>query len=319
MSLSFSPTEFDHPILAHAHSPKGCSKNVDLRQPTRIAPMIRLPCVVIIEEASAMCTVQPKPVTSYSALEQGVAWLLVVSLWGCAAVPAPPRAGEPLRSTSTDTAVVGRLILVRSGTDQTPYRSTADHALCFVPDNVDYDQARKGVRSATIEPDGTFKALLPPGDYKLYSQHRLSPTEWLAVLPLVKLSVSSRSADEVEYAGALRLEVEQAMQTRAPKKGTPEVREVPIAVADESQEQSRGLAAKFVPALLQLQADVALAQPQQERHACSARELFPQQAKKADADVAKGVLAGLLLIPLLAIVVVVGVLTGGGSFHFNMK
>jgi hypothetical protein len=317
--LSFGVTKCDHLTLAHTPNPKDGSENVDLRQHTRIALMIRLARVVIIQEASLMCTVQRKPVTSYSALEQAVAWLLVVSLWGCATVPPPPRAGEPVRSTSTDTAVVGRLILVRSGTDQTPYRSTADHALCFVPDNVDYDQARKGVRSATIEPDGTFKALLPPGDYKLYSQHRLSSTEWLAVLPLVKLSVSSRSADEVEYAGALRLELEQAMQTRPPKKGTPEVREVPIAVADESQQQSRSLDAKFVPALLQVQANVALAQPQQDRHACSARELFPQEAKKADAQVAKGVLAGLLLIPLLAIVVVVGVLTGGGHFNFNMK
>jgi len=206
-----------------------------------------------------MSTAQRKPVTSYSTLEQTVAWLLVVSLGGCVTVPPPPKAGEPVRTTSTDTAVVGRLVLVRSGADQTPYRSTADHALCFVPDAVDYEQAKKGVRSATIESDGTFKALLPPGDYKLYSQHRLYPTEWLAVLPLVKLSVSSRSPGEVEYAGTLRLDVEQAMQSRPPKKRSPDVREVPISLADESQQQSRSMDAKLVPALLQLQADVAFA------------------------------------------------------------
>jgi len=116
----------------------------------------------------------------------------------------------------------------------------------------------------------------------------------------------------------LRLDVEQAMQSRPPKKRSPDVREVPISLADESQQQSRSMDAKLVPALLQLQADVAFAQPQQDRHACTARELFPAEAKQEDTRVAKDVLGALLLIPVLAIAVVVGVLTGG-HFNFNMK
>jgi hypothetical protein len=47
--------------------------------------------------------------------------------------------------------------------------------------------------------------------------------------------------------------------------------------------------------------------------ACSARVLLPEEAKKQDANVAMGVLAGLLLVPLLAIVVVLAVLSSGGQ------
>jgi hypothetical protein len=55
------------------------------------------------------------------------------------------------------------------------------------------------------------------------------------------------------------------------------------------------------------------AEPRQNRQACTARELVPQETTRENADIAKGVLAGLLLIPLLAIDMVLAVLTGGGN------
>jgi hypothetical protein len=216
---------------------------------------------------------------------------------------------------------VGRLVLVRSGVDQTPYRSTADHALCFVPD--DFEHARRGVRAAAIEMDGTFKALLPPGDYKLYSQHRIDTVGWLAVLPVAKLSVSSRTPYEIEYAGTLRLNLDQAVQLGAAATRKPDVRPVPAAVSDESQQASRDLGAnaaqalQLIPALLQVQADVGFAEPRQNRAACTARELYPGEMKEQDKKVAAGVLGFLLLIPLAALVVITAPLWMGGSVKFN--
>jgi hypothetical protein len=251
---------------------------------------------------------------SYSALEQVVAAVLIVCLWGCATTPPPPKPGEVPRTTGTEAAVVGRLVLTRAGVDQTPYRTTADHALCFVPDGVSYEQARSGVRPATLETDGTFKALLAPGDYKLYSQHRLSQTQWIAVLPMAKLTVSSLRAGEIAYAGTLRMDIEQAFQPQAAKSWTREVKQVPIMLADESRGLALGPDARPIPALLQLQANIALAQPQHEVQACAARTLLPEEAKRQDANaLAKGVLAGLLLVPLVAIVLVLALLSGGGG------
>jgi hypothetical protein len=266
-----------------------------------------------------MSLARRKRISSYSALQQAVAGLLVVSLWSCATVPPAPRAGEPVYTTRTDTAVVGRLVLVRSGTDQTPYRSIADHALCFVPD--DFEHAKKGVRAATIETDGTFKALLPPGDYKLYSQHRIDPVGWLAVLPVAKLGVSSRSPVEIQYAGTLRLNLDQAVQAGASKSGKPDVRPVPVAVSDESEQQARNLGAspgqalQLVPGLIQVQSDIAFGEPRQNRAACSTRELYPGEVKEEDKKVAYGVLGVLLLIPIAALALITAPLWIGGRIN----
>jgi hypothetical protein len=262
---------------------------------------------------------------SYSTLQQFIAGCLILSLWGCATVPSPPKAGEPLRSTYTDTAVVGRLVLVRSSVDQTPYKSLADNALCFVPDGVVYEEAKKGVRAGTIELDGTFKALLPPGDYKLYSQHSMSKGDWLAVLPLVKLKVSKPNLDEINYAGTLRVDLDQTSQPRPVKAGRHDVRLVPVSVSDEMQQQAIGQGAatwqgvKVVPELLQVEANVAFVEPKSQRTPCTARQLFPEAAKDEDKNVAKGVLVGLLVLPLLAIVLVVGVVLspGFGTIKIN--
>jgi hypothetical protein len=208
---------------------------------------------------------------------------------------------------------VGRLVLVRSGVDQIPYASTTDHALCFVPDGVPPAQAQKGLRAATLEADGTFRAQLPPGDYKLYSQHRLSQTQWLAILPMATLTVSARGAGEVEYAGTLRLNIEQRTQATPSKGWTTAVRQVPITLTDESKQQALGPDTRLSPALLRLQANVALAQTQPELQACTPQELLAQPGKKDDASVAKGMLGALLLIPLVAIVVVLAMLSGGGG------
>jgi hypothetical protein len=216
---------------------------------------------------------------------------------------------------------VGRLVLVRSGADQIPYRSTADHALCFVPD--DFERAKKGVRAAAIEMDGTFKALLPPGDYTLYSQHRIDTVGWLAVLPVAKLSVSSRGPVEIEYAGTLRLNLDQAVQPSAAKAGQPDVRPVPVSLSDEGQQAARNLGvnagqtAQLVPALLQVQADVAFSEPRMHRATCTARELFPGESKEQDKKVASGILGALLLIPFAVLVVITAPLWMGGSVKFN--
>lgn len=264
-----------------------------------------------------MSTARHRRNSAYSSLQQAVASLLLASLWGCATVPPPPRAGEPVRSTRTDTAVLGRLVLVRSGIDLTPYASTADHALCFVPD--DFEHARKGVRAATIAPDGTFKALMPPGEYKLYSQHRVDGVGWLAVLPVARLTVSSRGPLEIEYAGTLRLDLDPAIQVGAPMAEKPDVRPARISVSDESEQQARSLGAspgdalQLVPALLKVQSEVAFAEPRHSRAACTARELYPGETKEAENKIAKGTLGVLLLIPMAALVVLTAPVWLGGS------
>jgi len=260
-----------------------------------------------------MLSTQPQRPSSYSVLQQVVAGALILSTWGCATTPAPPKPGQPVPTTRKETAVVGRLVVVESGVDQTPYASTADQALCFVPDGVTPERTEKGVRAATFDADGTFRVLLPPGNYKLYAQYRISQSQWLAILPMAKLTVSRRHAAEVEYAGTLRVEIEPATQAHPSKSWTAEVRQVPITLTDDSQQQSLGPDTRLIPALLHLESNVALVQPQHALQACSARGLFAQPAKTQGADVAKGVLAALLLIPLLAIVVVLGVVSGGGG------
>jgi hypothetical protein len=197
----------------------------------------------------------------------------------------------------------------------------ADHALCFVPD--DFERAKKGVRAATIEADGTFKALLPPGDYKLYSQHRIEGVGWLAVLPLAKVSVSSPGPAEIEYAGTLRLDLDQAVRAGARKTGTPDVRPVPVAVSGESEQMVRSLGAspgqalQLVPALIQVQADVAFAEPRQNRAGCTARQLYSEATTEEDKKVALGVVGVLLLIPLAVLVVITAPLWLGGKIDIK--
>jgi hypothetical protein len=135
--------------------------------------------------------------------------------------------------------------------------------------------------------------------------------------------VSSRTPVEIEYAGTLRLNLDQAVQPSAATTGKPDVRPVPVAVSDESQQAARNLganagqASQLVPSLLQVQADIGFAEPRQNRAACTARELYPGEMKEEDKKVASGVLGVLLLIPLAALVVITAPLWMGGSVKFN--
>jgi hypothetical protein len=260
-----------------------------------------------------MPAARPRPITHYSALQQTVAATLVVCLCGCSTTP-PAKSDAATQAAGTETAVVGRLVLTRAGADQTPYSSTEDHSLCFVPDDVTARQAEQGMRAATLDADGTFHAQLPPGNYKLYSQHRIAATQWVAVLPMAQLNVTSLGGSELAYAGTLRVELE-ASHT---KSWTTAVRQVPIKLTDERRQVTTSPDIRLVPALLHVKANVALAQTQATLQPCRPSTLAGvstagQSAKQQGAEVAKVVLLTLLLIPLVAIVVVLGVLSGGGG------
>jgi len=264
-----------------------------------------------------MPAAQPRPTTPYSALQQTVAATLVICLWGCSTTP-PAKRDAANQAVVTETAVVGRLVVTRAGADQTPYSSTEDHSLCLVPDGATARQAQQGMRAATLDADGTFHAQLPPGNYKLYSQHRIAATQWIAVLPMAQLSVTSLGGGELAYAGTLRVELEAPAEGSHMKSWTTAVRQVPIKLTDERQQVATSPDMRLVPALLHVKANVALAQTQATLQPCAPSTLASaatagQSAKQQGAEAAKVVLAALLLIPLLAIVVVLGVLSGGGG------
>jgi hypothetical protein len=174
------------------------------------------------------------------------------------------------------------------------------------------------MRATTLDADGNFHAQLPPGNYKLYSQHRISATQWVAVLPMAQLNVTSLSGSELAYAGTLRVELEALAEGSHTKSWTTAVRQVPIKLTDQRQQVTTSPDMRLVPALLHVKANVALAQTQATLQPCGPSTLAGaatagQSAKQQGAEGAKIVLAALLLIPLLAIVVVLGVLSGGGG------
>jgi hypothetical protein len=121
------------------------------------------------------------------------------------------------------------------------------------------------------------------------------------------------------------VDLDQTSQPHPVKAGRHDVRLVPVSVSDELQQQAidRGEATwqgvKVIPDLLQVEANVAFVEPKSQRTPCTARQLFPEAAKDEDKDIAKGVLVGLLVLPLLAIVLVVGVVLSPGFGTIKIK
>jgi len=259
-----------------------------------------------------MSTAQPRLSTSYSGLQQTVAATLIICLCGCSTT-SPAKKEAATQGVYTETTVIGRLVLTRAGADQTPHSSTEDNSLCLVPDGVSARQAEQGMRPAALDADGTFHAQLLPGSYKLYSQHRIAAKQWVAVLPMAQLSVTSLGRSEVAYAGTLRVEFGAASEGPHAKSWTTAARQVPIELIDERQRVTTSPGTQLVPELLHVRANVALAQTQPALQPCAPSTLAGADTKQQAAEAGKIVLVALLLIPLIAIVVVLGVLTGGGG------